>query len=268
MRHSTPARPIAQSRPQCLYQRVAGRIGRLIEDGTLRPGDRLPSLRKVTHLDRVSLTTSLQAYALLESRGLIEARPQSGYYVRSKLSTSLPEPNESSPGPDPTQVSIRELVMMVMKDTQNPHLVQLGAAIPHPDLVATEKLNRIMASVARETGTASSMYDLPPGSEELRIQIAQRAAAAGCHLMPNDIVTTSGDPLSYQSQAGGKGFLGLYQITSLPLSAVNSNIDTYFHPYINTNSHLNLHSDTNRDYNLNANANPNRDSDPKLAASL
>jgi conjugal transfer mating pair stabilization protein TraG len=47
-----------------------------------------------------------------------------------------------------------------------------------------------------------------------------------------DIVTTSGDPLGYQSQAGGKGFLGLYQITSLPLSAVNSNIDTSMRNYI------------------------------------
>jgi hypothetical protein len=47
-----------------------------------------------------------------------------------------------------------------------------------------------------------------------------------------DIVTTSGDPMSYQSQAGGKGFLGLYQITSLPLSAVNTNIDTSMRNYI------------------------------------
>ncbi|SNB45439.1 conjugal transfer protein TraG N-terminal domain-containing protein [Geobacter sp. DSM 9736] len=47
-----------------------------------------------------------------------------------------------------------------------------------------------------------------------------------------DIVTTSGDPLSYENQAGGKGFLGLYQISSLPLSAVNSNIDTSMRNYI------------------------------------
>lgn len=47
-----------------------------------------------------------------------------------------------------------------------------------------------------------------------------------------DIVTTSGDPLSYKNQAGGQGFLGLYQISSLPLSAVNSNIDTSMRNYI------------------------------------
>jgi DNA-binding transcriptional MocR family regulator len=175
-----------------LYEAIADEIADLIIQGTFRPGERILSVRQLSRQRKISITTAMQAYLTLEDRGLIEARPQSGYYVRSRLPASLPEPNESTPSPDPTQVSVRELVMMVMKDTQNPHLVQIGAAIPHPDLVATDKMNRIMASVARETGTASSMYDLPPGSEELRIQIAQRAVAAGCHLMPNDIVTTSG----------------------------------------------------------------------------
>jgi len=47
-----------------------------------------------------------------------------------------------------------------------------------------------------------------------------------------DIVATAGDPLSYQSQAGGKGFLGLAQLTSLPLSAIDTNIDTSMRNYI------------------------------------
>jgi DNA-binding transcriptional MocR family regulator len=175
-----------------LYESIAEEIADLIIQGTYRPGERILSVRQLSRQRKISITTALQAYLTLENRGLIEARPQSGYYVRSRLPISLPEPNVSTPSPDPTQVSVRELVMMVMRDTQNPHLVQLGAAIPNPELVATDKMNRIMASVARQTGTASSIYDLPPGSEELRIQIAQRAVAAGCNLMPNDIVTTSG----------------------------------------------------------------------------
>jgi len=175
-----------------LYEAIAEEIADLIIQGTYRPGERILSVRQLSRQRKISITTALQVYLTLENRGLIEARPQSGYYVRSKLPTSLPEPNVSTPSPDPTQVSVRELVMMVMKDTLNPHLVQLGAAIPNPDLVATDKMNRIMASVARQTGTASSIYDLPPGCEELRIQIAQRAVAAGYNLMPNDIVTTSG----------------------------------------------------------------------------
>jgi DNA-binding transcriptional MocR family regulator len=174
------------------YERVAAEIAHLIESGTFRPGDCIPSVRQLSRQKKVSVTTILQAYYLLEARGLIEARPRSGFYVRTTLPSALPEPEISSPEPDPTQVSVRELVMMVLRDTLNPDLIQLGAAHPNPELLATKKLNRIMASVARRTGEESGLYDLPPGCKALRVQIAQRAVAAGCSLAPGDIVTTSG----------------------------------------------------------------------------
>ena len=174
------------------YERVAAEIAHLIESGTFRPGDGIPSVRQLSRQKKVSVTTVLQAYYLLEARGLIQARPRSGFYVRTTLPSALPEPEISSPEPDPTQVSVRELVMMVLRDTLNPDLIQLGAAHPNPDLLATKKLNRIMASVARRIGEESGLYDLPPGCKALRVQIAQRAVAAGCSLAPSDIVTTSG----------------------------------------------------------------------------
>ena len=174
------------------YETVADSIGSLIEQGTLRPGDRVPSVRQLSRQQGVSITTVLQAYFLLEDRGLIEARPQSGYFVRARLPTDLPEPDISSPEPDPTQVSVRELVMMVLHDAQNPNLMQFGPAIPHPDLLPTEKINRIVASLARRVGDLANVYDLPPGLEALRVQIARRAVAAGCTLTAGDIVTTAG----------------------------------------------------------------------------
>lgn len=39
----------------------------------------------------VSVTTVLQAYLVLESRGLIEARPQSGYYVKIRMEKLAPD---------------------------------------------------------------------------------------------------------------------------------------------------------------------------------
>ncbi len=177
---------------QFLYETIAEEIADLIALGTYRCGERIPSVRQLSRQRKVSVTTALQAYMNLEDRGLIEARPQSGYYVRAHLPSAFPEPEETTPGPDPTKVSKRELVMMVLRDTMNPSLVQLGAAIPHPELVATDKLNRIMASEARQLGSLTGLYDIPPGYEPLRVQIAQRAVVAGCHLAPSDIVTTSG----------------------------------------------------------------------------
>jgi len=175
-----------------LYEKIAGEIADLITQGTFRPGERIPSVRQMSKQRKISVTTALQAYLSLEDHGLIEARPQSGYYVRARLPLILAEPEQSAPSPDPCHVSMHELVMMVLRDTTNPKLVQLGAAIPNPELVATDKLNRIMGAEARRLGSLTGLYDIPPGYDPLRVQIAQRAVAAGCHLAPGDIVTTSG----------------------------------------------------------------------------
>jgi DNA-binding transcriptional MocR family regulator len=175
-----------------LYEQVASELADLIRLGTFRPGERIPSVRQLSRQRKISITTVLQAYMELENLGLIETRPQSGYYVREKLPQILPEPEMSTPQQDPTLVSVRELVMMVLKDSTNPDLIQLGAAIPNTELVMPMKLNRIMASLPRQVEKHYNTYAIPPGNEELRIQIAQRAVGIGCNLTHTDIVTTSG----------------------------------------------------------------------------
>ncbi len=57
-----------------LYEQVAQRITQLSEQGTLRPGERVPSVRRLCALMEVSISTVLQAYRLLENRGWISAR--------------------------------------------------------------------------------------------------------------------------------------------------------------------------------------------------
>src|SRR5882724_9448148 len=64
---------------ESLYKQVALRISELIEHGTLRPGERVPSVRKCSQQQNVSISTVTQAYRLLEDRGVIEARPQSRF---------------------------------------------------------------------------------------------------------------------------------------------------------------------------------------------
>ncbi|MEW5940066.1 MAG: PLP-dependent aminotransferase family protein, partial [Chloroflexota bacterium] len=174
------------------YEQIAGQIKALIEKGAYRPGDRIPSVRQMSQQQGASISSVLQAYLQLESRGLIEARPQSGYYVRQPAASHLPEPDASTPGLDPSHVNLHDLVMMVMRDTLNPGLVQLGAAMPNLEVLPTERMNRITARLARQASKGMHQYHLPPGWENLRVQIARRAVISGCQLSPNDIVITSG----------------------------------------------------------------------------
>jgi DNA-binding transcriptional MocR family regulator len=181
------------STPKTLrYQELAERLSDLIRHGTYPAGERIPSVRQMSQQQRLSISTVLQSYSLLESRGLIEVRPQSGYYVSSRIGQRLPEPETSSPHADPSHVSLHELVMMLMRDSANPDLVQLGAALPHLNVLLLQKINRIMTNIIRQKGIDAHEYQFPPGLEALRVQIAQRAVNAGCSLSPNDVLITAG----------------------------------------------------------------------------
>jgi DNA-binding transcriptional MocR family regulator len=175
-----------------IYEKIAGRIECLIKKGTYRTGERIPSVRSLSRQMKVSISTVLKAYFQLENRGIIEARPQSGYYVRHQVPQVSVEPEHSLSPPAPTLVSINELVMMILRDARNPALVPLGVAAPNPETLPTEKLNRILSNVARRHRHQGISYDFPPGCEKLRVQLAQRAVTAGCSLTPDQIVITSG----------------------------------------------------------------------------
>jgi DNA-binding transcriptional MocR family regulator len=175
-----------------LYEEVAGRIRFLIEQGTLRPGDRVPSIRSLSKQMQVSINTIKEAYSQLEDRRLLEARPQSGYYVRARLPDLPAEPVLDRPALNPSEVSLDRVYQMVMRDLLTPQLLQLGIAIPNPELLPVEKLNRMLTRETRRYATQSVSYDLPPGNLRLRQQVAQRMLLSGCTLGPDQIVTTSG----------------------------------------------------------------------------
>jgi DNA-binding transcriptional MocR family regulator len=175
------------------YQQVADRLTRLIDEGAFGPGAAAPSVRKLSQQWTVSITTILKAYYLLEARGLLVPRPRSGFYVSHRLPSAPPEPALSDPEPDPSTVGMRELIsMIVLRDTLNPKLTQLGAAHPAQELTATRQLNRIMASAARRMGDRAGLYMAPPGNKPLRQQIVRHAVDAGCTLDADEIVITSG----------------------------------------------------------------------------
>jgi len=182
---------ISGSRP-LLYEQVALEISGLIEQGTFRAGNRIPSIRQLSRRFDVSINTVMQAYTLLEDQGLIEARPQSGYYVRSRV----PEIGEPEPVPRysirPSTVTISDLCQQAMRNMMNRDLLPLGSAIPCIRNLPVDRLNRIMAGEVRRLSEQSVSYQMPPGYERLRVQIARRSIMAGISAGPGEVLITSG----------------------------------------------------------------------------
>lgn len=175
-----------------LYQDFAEQTEKLIIDGILRVGDRLPSVRKACNAQGISPITVTQAYYLLESRGLIEARPKSGYFVRARLGRDLPEPDISHPVGGSTGLEVSEFIFQILDSVRDPSVVPLGSSFPSPYLFPLEKLGRYLGNAARKLDPIATVTDLTPGNEELRRQLALRYLAHGASVSPQEIVITSG----------------------------------------------------------------------------
>ena len=72
-----------QNRTTHLYMEVYEYYRKLILDGKMTPGSKMPSLRKCSQELKLSRTTIETAYLQLAADGYIVARAQSGYYVTS-----------------------------------------------------------------------------------------------------------------------------------------------------------------------------------------
>lgn len=180
------------TKPSPLYQEVADRITGLIDNGTFRTGDRLPSIRQLSVQLQVSINTVKMAYCLLEDRMVIEAKPQSGFYVKPRLPQLPQEPDAADSPLLPSEITSSTLVMQIMQDALDQQKVQFGAAIPAEDLVPAQKLHRLLTTVTRRHASECAGYAMPPGNRRLRNQIARRMIKAGCTLNPGEILITTG----------------------------------------------------------------------------
>ncbi len=174
-----------------LYEQLATELGHAIDRGSLRPGERLPSVRRLAEDRAVSVATVLQAYLRLENAGMIEVRPKSGHFVRRRTESTA-EPRAPRKASQPARVSVSDGVLRLSQALRDPSVVPLGSAYLDADILPIVALNRLLAQIAREASTAGARYDVPPGLPTLRHQLARRAVSWGVALHEDELVTTVG----------------------------------------------------------------------------
>lgn len=179
------------SKPSPIYQRLAEEFSSLIQRGQLKSGERLPSVRRLATQRHVSISTALQTMRTLESCGLVEARPQSGYFVRYSA-RRLEEPIISRPPRAPSYVGITGMVTRVREAAQNPRIVPLGTASPAPQLFPARRLQRILASVTRRQPTLLTTYGFSAGNAAFCHELARRYLDWGVNIDEREFVVTHG----------------------------------------------------------------------------
>ena len=175
-----------------LYERIADLVERQIDSGALRVHDRIPSVRAMSRSAQVSPATVVQAYVDLERRGLIEARPKSGYYVRLRRHERLPLPRVRRMQPSKPRSVAASVLDVVREATERTDIVHLNLTMSPANKAPNRRLNALIREELRAHPNHAGEVLLPPGDLELRRQIARRCALAGAPADPDDIVITGG----------------------------------------------------------------------------
>lgn len=174
------------------YIDVSDRIEKLIENGVLKVGDKLLSVRALSKEQGISLSTAFQSYYHLESKGLIEARPQSGYYVKFSREHILELPKASEPPEDAVPVSVDEMISSVYHDLNSAKLIHFSIGVPSIELLPAAKLTKSITQAIRESKTSCMQYEHIQGNVVLRRQIARQAFNWGGTPAEDEIVVTAG----------------------------------------------------------------------------
>jgi DNA-binding transcriptional MocR family regulator len=176
-----------------LYESLAAEIEGQVAHGVLLEGDRLPSVRQTSQQRSLSISTVLRAYSLLESKGVIESRPQSGFFVRPKARAA---PRASAPATPAlvlsSEVDVSRLVLSTLRTIRTQGAVPLGSPYPDPAPFPWPRIARYANAIARRTQQWTVMDDLPPGNPQLIRQIARRYMENGLAIDPSEIIVTVG----------------------------------------------------------------------------
>lgn len=176
------------------YERLADELAGMIAARVLRPGERLPSVRRLAQEKKLSVSTVVQALRELEERGQVEARPQSGFFVR--LPSPLPgpqlEPQTRQRLARPVAVDINSRLLRVLTLNSRSDMVPLGAALPASELLPLAQLQRLYGLVGRRSALLLDAHSHTAMNQpDLVRQFARHSLAWGRPLEPEEIVVTN-----------------------------------------------------------------------------
>ncbi len=179
-----------------LYRQLAARYVDAIHTGSLKQGDRLPSLRSLMRLHAISLSTALQLCRAMESDGWVEARDRSGYFVRRPRRLAIApmeEPLTVLP-PDPAQyVGIHARVSdFVVRGRTAGDTLNFAIARGAPQLYPAEALRNAMTRALRHKPELLTSATPQKGNAQFRAVLAQRSLRIGMTIPPDEVLVTNG----------------------------------------------------------------------------
>lgn len=171
-----------------LPEQIHRGITALVEQGRLRPGMRLPSVRDLSRALGVSTFTVVEAYDLLVASRTAAARRGSGTFVTHRGCIS----GASEPQAQPIPTSVGEAWLSFELFAQQRNLAAVGCGWLPSEWCAESYLTEALRQAARIPNERLAGYGNPLGflplRQRLAVQLSERIGPTG----PEQILLTSG----------------------------------------------------------------------------
>lgn len=179
-----PWQPVRQA-DATLVAQLADGLARRIDEQGLRPGTRLPSIRKMAEQSGVSRFTVVEAYDRLVARGLVQSRRGAGFFVRARngplaAAAAVPESQGFTP---PARVDIAWLLRSMFREGGGPGMPGGAGLLPadwlDPDMVASA-----VRAVGRSVRGHLVSYGHPQDFRRCASRSRRRCRAKACRPIP------------------------------------------------------------------------------------
>lgn len=215
---------LSEPSDQPVYRQVADLFSREIEEGRLRPGDRLPAIRRLADVLGIHRDTVALAYEQLAGQGYVAARVGRGTFVASRSGLvlaggdrgdrgHLEESREETGDPEEAERAIfgaetrrsaaaltlaAPVEALIALENTRPRyatgddVIALHRLIPDARFYPTDAFRRCMDEAMAEDGPALFSYASPEGDPRLRRAMVGRLRRQGVDLSPDELVLCHG----------------------------------------------------------------------------
>lgn len=183
----------AQSIP--LYLQIATALSAKISDFSIPVGAKLPPERELSRLLGVSRTTAINAYSLLEERGLVSTKIGSGTFVSAgstpnqSQATQMPWDQLFAPG---YKAPLSSIIRSIIASPTADDTISMAAGMPDPAFYPLQMIQSALDRNKRSIDAADFGLIATEGYLPLRRSLAAWQTRLGNPASPEQILIVSG----------------------------------------------------------------------------
>jgi len=184
-----------------VFRQICGQVAKLVDEGTLLPGGRLPATRVMASRLGVNRSTVYRAYQELWALGYLESRPGSYSTVRGRMqpigAPARPDKDRARwdllcPPPSLKVYGEYQDLLRLIPRTVPKRVLSFAGLSADRDLCPAGELRASVRRVLLDPGKKLLDYGDPQGYEPLRQVIARRMRTHGVSVAAEEILVTSG----------------------------------------------------------------------------